>query len=502
MAAGAVHEPRYIDDGADVDNAPLSIAAYAPTPDAYIQLMYNLHDERGLRAGLATRLSFAAVLPILGLATVVAIGFVDWAALVGCGSSASSCGPATQYISTTLGAARVAFAAVQGAALLTWLLWLLACLPGFIRSHRAADAVYRTYLHMDTSKLHRVTWEHVVDQLSTLHGVRPERAAHFRAAVRNRLCRRTNFWRAIYVHDIPGMDGLALPAWVTDTHVWFTLMDWAVVGDTSTAAFAATGLLPSAAVVRARILVASIVLLACAPCVSPFLLLFNVLQTVESARNMASGSGAGASPGSASSSAAAPTARTFSVRAQWMLRDHGETDGEARRRLSPAAAAAGAYVNATGGNPVLHAVCGSVLLLAACVAGGLLILAAVDERVLTAVTLGPHNLLWYLGVASVVAAVARAGRMAGETSEAVAEAAVVELQRWVPNARQIVDDLPTLCVPKAVLMVRELCALVYVPVYMIMWCGAGPCAAFVARLQAYTTMSTVGYVCVSPRFQV
>lgn len=389
--------------------------------DEFLHTLYRHKMEDGFWAGLARRVANLLALPVLGLVVVGAIGFVRWHELLTCSSSndqghgahAHACAELITYLDPMAApwTPRKVFGMVQLVLFGVWWVMALVSLVPFVATDRAVALYCAQVLGLTDNEVATLPWPAIVRRLALVQAGsyggacgRPGAGGTIEQEVGQvpppltqpaslayilcRIFRAQNYWTALYATR-------ALRTWrwgpgfldLEHSRVLFVVLDWAVVADTARRDFVDRGpaALRSVSAVRGRVWAAAFGLAVAMPFVLPLFVCSFLLKSMQEVH------------------AKQGHVRAFTHAAAWACRDFHEARSCLNARLARSMYYGVAYLGWFV-QPVGRAV-GSVLVLVAGVALGLLVgIGLVDEEILAGVTLGSHNLLWYMGVLTVVVA--------------------------------------------------------------------------------------------------
>jgi hypothetical protein len=405
--------------------APHAAATGINDVEDFVQQVYAHKAEQGFAAGVTRRVANLIALPVLAVLSVGVTGFVKWGALLACDRSSSTCGSVTQFLD---GAgppwtARKVIAIVQLCVFGVW--WCMCALHlfPFVKQGRRMQKFYSEVLGIEDQDVFTEPWPSIVTRLWAVsvpsasmvskgggdggiegmddndadnefligpahrHQQHPREITKFTvscetfaALVYTRLLRREHYWTALYtVNALRSWKLGSGPLDLSQSVVLFHALDVCCVQGVASPTFVSRGVLPGVLALRRRLWLCAAGLAVLLPFLLPFVACYAVLRHAQDVH------------------AKRVQPRGFSHAAKWQCRQYGELTQCLDARLERAAKHASAYLSCFV-QPVVAAVASVVVLVTGFALGVLLVLAVIDEDLLSAVVLGSHNLLWYAGM--------------------------------------------------------------------------------------------------------
>ena len=376
--------------------------------DEFLRQLYLYKTDRGYAAGLARRVTNLVALPVLALLSVAATGFLRWEDLLTCvrdpskhfspvsnATSNADCGSLLGFVDAPVApwTLRKVVAVMQLVFFAAWWLASVVYMAPFIRRGLAMRAFCTRVLGLHDADVANEPWHNLLARVATVCGggcgggsrEDPEAVSEMCA----RLLRRENYWTALYTcHTLDVWRLGPGPLDLAKSHILYRVLDVCVVQQTALRPFAVTGCLPPAKTIQRRVWACAVGLAVALPFTLPFYVTRGILRYMPDLHQRR------AHP------------RGWSHAAVWTMRDFNETDAAVEVRQARAATHATGYL-ACFEQPVVHAVVIVTVMVARFALGLLIIVALVDERVLSAVKVGPtHNLLWVMGLLTAVVAMA------------------------------------------------------------------------------------------------
>lgn len=462
--------------------------------DEFLYHFYQHKRERGFRAGLTRRVGNLIAMPIVAILAILVIGFIDWGSLMEC-PTLNECGSVWDYVDTFSSpwTFRKITALLQLIFLALWWGSCLVAIPSFIRRGRKIKRFYADVLQLQDDEVSTESWATIVGRLQ--HVVMQHRDVPNHAFIIHlRLLRHDNFWVGVYALKM-------LRTWtfctldLSNTSVLFHLLDICILSSTFTPTFPNEGSFGHPTKVRRILVTASVLLLVFLPGLLPFFVVYYVFKHAEEfhTRRMYMGP------------------RTFSTKARWLFREFNEMPHAFERRIGRAGEYAAAYLSYFV-QPVAHAIASVVVLVAGFALGVLLTMTIIDESILLGVTLFDHNLLWYMGLLTLISAAARQAIPRADrdvsTDAPTAFWQLSDATHYYPetwrnrtHTFRVRNKIANLFPYKVRVMLIELLAIVAVPLFVIFCLKKEQLETFMVRLGRMShPVGKAGHVCIYSTF--
>ena len=441
--------------------------------------LYQYKREGGLWGGITLRLGNIVVIPILTAFIVVLIGFVRWDAVMAC-ADATLCAGLPSVLDFTW-SWRTALAVIQTAAVGLWWLAVLLTTPMYIRRAVKMHTFVTQRLRLTDVAVVNDTWSTLTHAVQVATGIPRVQlhAAHMR---------RDNFWVAIHAANMLQhwrvrsfqLHGTTLLRWVLNV----ALFDVTYSKD-----FSLDGTFTDARVVYTKLVLCAACMILLSPALLPFAVMYVIFRKAEEMHAQRS----------------SLFQRVATERAAWLFREFNEPADVLDCQLALAIAAAD-QLAAMHKSPVAETLASMVRMVCGVCVGALLCLALIDERILVNMSLGSHNLLWYLSIAAMCAGVMykRAAPLQTATQspdELVARLRAVTHHRLFTDATTTAALAETYFPPLATVLLRELTAVVALPIFVLFFLRKADVAELIARLQRVTrSHGAQGAMCVYGMF--
>ena len=524
----AAHEPHTLnDDLLNLDSSP-TLSLSIPDLDIFFTRVYDHWKDGGLRGVIGGRLVSLVVLAFSVSFSSFLLLFVDWHAIVDCGSHGAL---ACEYV-TVLTWQRVdepeALTYIVALYFLVFFLYWLSHLLSFLYSLPSVLSIhsfYRSHLNLDDEAVVALTWSEVLQRLEAVQ--ERERLCVVKRLngldITNRIMRRDNYMIALVnaqlldvspnwswlcsfgryeAIDERGEDGaskLQSSSWMygtmLDSIVRLCVIDCLFSPDfrlspSFTSPHAARSL-------RRRFLLFGLFTLVFLPFLVLFLVLLFVLRHAEELHTKKSLS----------------SSRQWSLLSQWRLREYNELPHFFHRRLSLASQHASAYIEQFPS--VLTSLLASAIAYCAAAVVGVLLLLGASGGVMSAY-IWDRSLWWWLAAFSALLAISRSfihtspSASPTPTSPALTFASLVSYTHYHPRQWRgrehtvaVMRDVSAMYTSKLKLFAYEILALLACPFVLVALAQPERCERVVRYVQRVSVeVKGVGVVCQMARFEL
>jgi len=361
--------------------------------------LYAYYESGGAFAALCHFVGRTLSQAALVLLCAVALGFTNWTSLLTCGA-AGTCAPLATYVlplhPITPYKAWVLFQTTLVAA---WWLAATASMPQHIVRMYACRAYLRDVVCVCERDAVLMEWVELLAQVQNAAVQLQYAAAPLQlipmTTLHRGLLHVENYWVMLHACGVlRRAEWEVCGACVTTTRFFHYVLTLGVLEDVTSKEFLRCGTLPRPRALHRRLLVIAWLHALLLPVLGPVAGIVVALRSVESMHSRLTPLGA----------------RALTPAALWQLRAVNEAaHAFARRAQSAQAAVCELIAVVSSASTHCTAVATRVVaavargLLRVCI-GALVLLAVVDERIVTHVTVGARNLLWLLGVLTVAAA--------------------------------------------------------------------------------------------------